>query len=203
MSHIYLLNVTQSEDTSGELYLCTRVTFTWKHFIFFFIFKWKNGVISISRLIYTTFDDLNVQWKWIFLTLRLPSNSRNLMIPSRFCGCCCSVDGFVSEDPFVSAVDIVALCGDSIWSVFLIIWLVAACLNSLFNWNNEKFRRLSVVNLKTFNMFQLLLNRIFCLEFDCFSRSHLNALSLSQRSDFMHSFRLFVQFFAIMLTQML
>lgn len=83
------------------------------------------------------------------------------MIPSRFCGCCCSVDGFVSEDPFVSAVDIVALCGDSIWSVFLIIWLVAACLNSLFNWNNEKFRRLSVVNLKTFNMFQLLLNRIF------------------------------------------
>lgn len=110
---------------------------------YFFFSKWKTHWI------------INLYSKWNLLTLRLPSNSRNFTIPSRFRVCCAvDDDAIVSfEDPFVSAVDIVAFSV----STFCKIGFVAACLNSLLNWNNEKFRRLSVVNLKTFNMFQLIL----------------------------------------------
>lgn len=48
----------------------------------------------------------------------------------------------------------------------------ACCLNSLFNWNNEKFRRLFKANLKTFSMFQLWISQLevekryyFCCRF--------------------------------------
>lgn len=89
------------------------------------------------------------------LTLSLPSNSRNFTIPSRFCDLA-AVGGCVSEDPFVSALFDIVVFGVSAASVVCKIFrLVAACLNSLFNWNNEKFRRLFVTNLKTFSMFQL------------------------------------------------
>lgn len=77
-------------------------------------------------------------------------------MPSRFCVCgrFVGVDPFVSGDPFVSAFDIVATLSVSFVSELCKMRFVAACLNSLFNWNTEKFRRLFVVNLKTFNMFQ-------------------------------------------------
>lgn len=86
------------------------------------------------------------------LTLRLPSNSRNFTMPPRFC-VCATGDAIVSDDPFVSAFDIIAFFN----SFVFLLWKmrsVTACLNNLLNWNSEKFRRLFVVNLKTFNMFQ-------------------------------------------------
>lgn len=99
---------------------------------------------------------MNVIIKMNLLTLRLPSNSRNFTIPSRFCVCAFFGDEIVSGDPFVSAFDIFTLLSVSDASGLCKIRFVAACLNSLFNWNSEKFRRLFVVNLKTFNMFQQL-----------------------------------------------
>lgn len=97
----------------------------------------------------------------IALTLSLPSNSRNLTIPSRFCVCAAAA-GFVvavSIDPFVSAFDIFrfwfTVSPVSKWLLCTKIWFVAACLNSVFNWSTEKFRRLFKANLKTLSMFQL------------------------------------------------
>lgn len=105
---------------------------------------------------------MNVGIKMHLLTLRLPSNSKNFTIPSRFCVCAFVEVAFVSGDPFVSAFDIVAFSESS---GLCKIRFVAACLNSLFNWNSEKFRRLFVVNLKTFNMFQqnYIGNQVFLL----------------------------------------
>lgn len=158
--------------------------------------------------------------------MRLPSNSRNFTIPSRFCVCGVEVGGIVcGEVPFVSGVDIVVLTVSPGSVLCKMRWCVAACLNSLFNWNNEKFRRLFVTNLKTLSMFQLYSGiecvvRIFF--YLCFSSvvwlswlmfslalDYCRWLSLTcsqpnVRTDFSLSRLLFVQlnFFAVMLTQM-
>lgn len=137
------------------------------------------------------------------LTLRLPSNSRNFTIPSRFCVRCSDVvadaDAVVSRDPFVSAVDMVALFGGSIGSILVTMRFVAACLNSLFNWNNEKFRRLSVVNLKTFNMFQLLESNFVMSLTAVLARTQLHCLFRSATILPSRSFTYSI--FAILLTQ--
>lgn len=103
----------------------------WLKFIYFFIQKVKSKIRSIKKL-----------------TFRLPTNSKNLTIPSRFC----VVDVADADSPFVSVLDIFEL---NTLVCFVCEWLLSFAFNSLLNWNNEKYRRLVLVNLKIFNMFQL------------------------------------------------